>query len=48
MIKVQSFKYPSELVEFCNIYNITKENIITLIFEPQSLFSYKLFYETNN
>lgn len=48
MIKCETFQHDYQLVNFCNENYITKENIISLLFKPELLFSYKLFYEVNN
>ena len=48
MIKCETFEHDYQVVNFCNENHITKENIISLLFNSELLFSYRLFYEVNN
>ena len=48
MIKCKEFEYTYQLSNFCNDNHITKNNIITILWSPDLVFSYRLFYETND
>lgn len=48
MIKCKSFQYDYQVSDFCNDNHIAKDNIIAILQIPDLLFSYRLFYETNN
>jgi hypothetical protein len=48
MIKCEQFEYDYQLSHFCNDNHITKNNIIAILWNPDLLFSYRLFYETND
>ena len=47
MICCECFPYPVDLTTFCNNSNLTKENIVSIIFQPKAdVFAWYLFYET--
>lgn len=48
MIKCEGFEYDYQVANFCNDNHITKDNIIAVLWSPDLLFSYRLFYEINN
>ena len=48
MIKCETFQHDYQLVNFCNENHITKENIISLLFNPELLYSHRLIYEVND
>lgn len=48
MIRCQSFQYDYQVTNFCNVNHITKNNIIAILWNPDLLFGYRLFYETND
>ena len=48
MIKCKGFKYDYQVSNFCNDNHITKNNIIAILWSPDLLFSYRLFYEIND
>lgn len=47
MIKSASFRYDYQLSDFCNNNHITKDNIVAILWNPDMLFGYRLFYEIN-
>ena len=47
MIKCKAFEYDYKLLKFCNDNHITKNNIITILWNADLVYSYRLFYETN-
>ena len=48
MIKYESFEYDYQVSNFCNDHHITKNDIIAILWNPDLLFGYRLFYETND
>ena len=48
MIKCECFEHDYQVVNFCNDHHITKNDIITILWDPGLLFSYRLFYEAND
>ena len=47
MIKCESFRYDYQVTDFCNENHIIKNDIIAILWNPDLLFGYRLFYETN-
>ena len=45
MIKSDFFDSHKDLTKFCNRNNITKEKIITIIYRPDTVSHYVIFYE---
>ena len=48
MIKSKGFEYDHQLSNFCNDNHIIKNDIIAILWNPDLLFSYRLFYEVND
>lgn len=48
MIKCESFEYDYQVSNFCNNNHITKNDIIAILWNPDLLFGYRLFYKTND
>ena len=47
MIKCEGFEYDYQVTNFCNENHITKNDIVAILWYPDLLYSYRLFYEIN-